>query len=111
MFARITKRLVAILVMAALLGGLVLPPASALPMQAGDTAAMEPCAHCAPMPCKGISPACVTDLGCVFLIGLPVFDHAPVTFPKRDRMSYWTTEAGIAGLGMKPELTPPRSLV
>ena len=30
----------------------------------------------APMPCKGTTPACMTDLGCIFMIGMPIDRHA-----------------------------------
>ena len=59
------------------------------------------------MPCKGMLPGCITDLGCIFLVSLPtpVFTLAtvtawsPVTYPGSSQL--------LRGRTIKPALGPP----
>jgi hypothetical protein len=66
----------------------------------------------APMPCKGMTPACMTDQGCIFMIGVPVpiapaavdLAWAPVTW-------HWSPVEVADGRIRAPELRPPIRLI
>ena len=62
----------------------------------------------APMPCKGMTPACMTDLGCIFMIGMPTV--SPVLMMTRlswSRVRYGALSQRVDGLTRKPALDPP----
>ncbi len=92
-------------------------PAVAMPMGTDMTAGMTMTAHggppdTAPMPCKGMTPACMTDLGCIFMIGVPVpvapvavlLAWAPVTYN-------WPSVEIADGRIRAPDLRPPIRLI
>ena len=62
------------------------------------------------MPCKGMLPGCVTDLGCIFLVSLPPPDLTPVTVTAWSSVSYDNRSQGLNGRTIKPALGPPISL-
>jgi len=62
------------------------------------------------MPCKGMLPGCVTDLGCIFLVSLPPPDVALVTVTAWSSVSYDNRPQGLDGRTIKPALGPPISL-
>ena len=68
--------------------------------------------HGAPMaPCKGLTPECIKQMGCVANAALPVrlldadayavFTFSPVT--------YWSGWSSMAGVAREPEPLPPRT--
>ena len=65
-----------------------------------------------PMPCKGMTPACMTDLGCIFMIGVPLpaapvvvdLAWAPVTY-------HWPSVEVSDGRIRAPDLRPPIRLI
>ena len=62
----------------------------------------------APMPCKGMTPACMSDLGCVFMIGLPSVSPTPtMTRLSWQRVRYDSLAQSADGLTRKPALDPP----
>ena len=62
----------------------------------------------APIPCKGMTPACMTDLGCVFMIGLPsVSPTLTMTRLSRQHVRYDKLAQSADGLTPKPALDPP----
>ena len=59
------------------------------------------------MPCKGMLPGCVGDLGCIFLVSLPAPDLTLVTATVWSSVSYDSTSQGLRGRTVKPALGPP----
>src|SRR5689334_4715114 len=59
------------------------------------------------MPCKGMLPGCVTDLGCIFLVSLPSPDLTLVTVTAWSSVRYDHTSQGLHGRTIKPALGPP----
>jgi hypothetical protein len=62
------------------------------------------------MPCKGMLPGCVTDLGCIFLVSLPAPDLTLVAITARSSVIYDNASEGLGGRTIKPALGPPISL-
>jgi len=71
---------------------------------------MADAGHGAPMaPCKGLTPECIKQMGCVANVALPirlvdaeaVFTFSPVT--------YWSARSSMAGVAREPEPLPPRT--
>jgi hypothetical protein len=62
------------------------------------------------MPCKGMLPGCVTDLGCIFLVSLPAPDPTIVGMTAWSSVIYDNVSEGSRGRTIKPALGPPISL-
>ena len=84
---------------------------AAWPLQAAASHNMTMAADAgsdAPMPCKGMTPACMTDLGCIFMIGMPILSPAlSMTRLSWSRVSYADLAQLVDGLTRKPALDPP----
>ena len=84
---------------------------AAWPLQAAaspNTTMMADAGSDAPMPCKGMTPACMTDLGCIFMIGMPIVSPAlSMTRLSWSRVSYGDLAQLADGLTRKPALDPP----
>jgi hypothetical protein len=78
----------------------------AMSMQGGDTP------DTSPMPCKGMAPGCMTDLGCIFMIGVTV-PTAPVSVQLAwAAVSYrWQSVEIADGRIRAPDLRPPIRLI
>jgi hypothetical protein len=63
------------------------------------------------MPCKGMLPGCVTDLGCIFLVSVPTPDLTFVTMMAWSSVIYTGSSESLRGRSIKPALGPPISLV
>ena len=61
------------------------------------------------MPCKGMLPNCVTDIGCIFLVSLPAPDLTLVAMTAWSSVIYDNTSEGSRGRTIKPALGPPIS--
>jgi hypothetical protein len=61
------------------------------------------------MPCKGMLPNCVTDIGCIFLVSLPAPDLTLVALTAWSSVIYNNTSEGSRGRTIKPALGPPIS--
>ena len=48
------------------------------------------------MPCKGMLPNCVTDIGCIFLVSLPAPDLTLVTMTAWSSVIYDNASEGVA---------------
>jgi hypothetical protein len=62
------------------------------------------------MPCKGMLPGCVGDLGCIFLVSLPAPDLTLLTAMAWSSVNYDYSLQGLRGRTIKPALGPPISL-
>ena len=62
------------------------------------------------MPCKGMLPNCVTDIGCIFLVSLPAPDLTLVAMTAWSSVIYDNTAERSRGRTIKPALGPPISL-
>lgn len=61
------------------------------------------------MPCKGLTPDCIKQMGCVADVALPIrLTAAPGTFVFSP-VAYWATGFKMAGLAREPEDSPPRT--
>jgi len=62
------------------------------------------------MPCKGAVSPCITDLGCVFLVGLPtIIDPTLLTLTAWSSVSYHGSPDALHGRSVKPAIGPPIS--
>ena len=110
---KLLRRIFALLIVTAYVGATVLQVA---PTYAAN-ADMSPSSmnammheHDSPgdkMPCKGMLPGCVTDLGCIFLVSLPAPDLRLVTVTAWSSVFYDTASEGLRGRSIKPALGPP----
>ena len=65
-----------------------------------------------PMPCKGMTPACMADLGCVFMIGVPVPPSRVAVHLAWSPVSYqWPADTAADGSIRAPDLRPPIRLI
>jgi len=62
------------------------------------------------MPCKGMLPGCITDLGCIFLLSLPAPNVTLFTVTARSSVIYTGSSESLRGRTIKPALGPPISL-
>lgn len=87
----------------------VVPHASAMPSDMSismDGMDMSNCDHPG-APCKGMTPACIDNMGCATIAALPatpLLTSAPLRW---DVLSYRLVDAAMAGRTIRPELFPP----
>jgi hypothetical protein len=62
------------------------------------------------MPCKGMLPNCVTDIGCIFLVTVPTPDLNLFTTTNWSSVIYDNASDALRGRTIKPALGPPISL-
>jgi hypothetical protein len=62
------------------------------------------------MPCKGMLPNCVTDLGCIFLVSVPTPELNLFTVTTWSSVIYHNASEAFRGRTIKPALGPPISL-
>ena len=62
------------------------------------------------MPCKGMLPGCITDIGCIFLVSVPTPDLTLVTTTTWSSVIYDNASDALRGRTIKPALGPPISL-
>jgi len=111
------RRLFAILLAVAFFSASMLQVMPAVAMPAGMNMSMSATdgggtQDTQPMPCKGMTPACMTDQGCIFMIGMPVpaapaavdLAWAPVTY-------HWPSVEVADGRTRAPDLRPPILLI
>ena len=112
------RRLFAILFAVVLLSAPArIMPVVAVPMDMDMTAGMAMAAQdgnsdSAPTPCKGMAPGCMTELGCVFMIGVPIpipqitvkLAWVPVSYA-------WPSAMLDEGRIRIPDLRPPIRLI
>ena len=114
------NRLMAILTIFAFIGAMsvqAIPSAEALGLSGSAEAAKTdfPCPRMAaehpdrgvPMPCKGIMPDCVKQMGCIGSPNLPSRSDEPQTPVSYSTVVYWLLAEEHAGLSIEPDLFPP----
>jgi hypothetical protein len=122
MFWALLHRLIAAVTILAFVGGMTLqlmPPKAAF-AAATTTANERDCQHTAmgsphadsshTMPCKGMDPECIKQMGCLGTPSLPTqltADFVPFVY---DAVAYWVPAESSAGRSIKPELLPPIGL-
>jgi hypothetical protein len=62
------------------------------------------------MPCKGMLPNCMTDIGCIFLVSVPSPDLNLFTTTTWSSVIYQNASEALRGRSIKPALGPPISL-
>ena len=117
MSANPLSRILALLVVAAYIGATMLqaaPTYAAKPhMSSSPMAGMiqhEPDGQTDKMPCKGMLPNCVTDIGCIFLVSLPAPGLNFFTTTSWSSVIYDNAPEALGGRTIKPALGPPISL-
>jgi len=116
---RFAHRLVLALIAFAIVGGTTVQLAQSSQYVAPTTMADVPCdmmmsmagaGHGQPMaPCKGLTPDCVKQMGCVVDVALPArLASTDVTVPL-STVAYWSAWSAMAGLIHAPEPLPPRT--
>jgi hypothetical protein len=113
-------RILLVLIVFAVIGGPVVrlaqpPAASMAPMAMADM----PCdmampvadaGHGAPMaPCKGMTPECIKQMGCVANAALPIWLVDDETTFAFSLVAYWSARSEMTGMAQEPEPLPPRT--
>ena len=110
---KLLRQILTLLIVTAYIGATMLPAA---PSFAAGTqmhhAAMDGMMHHHEnpgdkMPCKGMLPGCISDLGCIFLVSLPAPDLTLVGMTAWSSVSYDNASHGLHGRTIKPALGPP----
>jgi hypothetical protein len=117
--ARFAYRLLLVLIAFAVVGGPMGPVAQSAELMAPAGMADMPCDMTMPVaspdrgapmaPCKGLTPDCIKQMGCVVNVALParlVSADPAVVF---STVAYWSAVPQLAGLFREPEPLPPRT--
>jgi hypothetical protein len=113
MSVKLLRRILALLIVTAYLGATVLQAAPVYPASADmSSSSMNGMMHehDSPgdrMPCKGMLPNCVTDIGCIFLVSLPTPNVALFTVTAWSSVIYDNAPEALPGRTIKPALGPP----
>lgn len=107
---KLLRQVLALLIVTAYVGATLL---QAVPTMAAPAAAMtgmmpDQNSQGDQMPCTGMAPHCVTDLGCVFLVSLPAApDPDFYTATEWSSVTYAGSPQILHGRSIKPALGPP----
>ena len=116
MSVNLLRRILALLIVTAYVGATTLQVAPVFAANADTgSAAMNGMMHeqdgqGEKMPCKGMLPGCVTDLGCIFLVSLPAPNVALFTVTAWSSVIYAGSSQSLRGRSIQPALGPPISL-
>jgi hypothetical protein len=116
MLVKLLRRILALLIVTAYVGATMLPVAPTYAANADTSSSSingmmhEHDGHGEKMPCKGMLPGCVTDVGCIFLVSLPAPDLTLVDMTAWSSVIYDNASEGLPGRTIKPALGPPISL-
>ena len=116
---RVAYRLLLVLIVFAFIGGptvqLAQPAVSMAPtmmtdMPCGMAMPAADAGHGAPMaPCKGLTPECIKQMGCIVTVALPTrladMDTAVLFSP----IAYWSARSEMTGVAREPDPFPPRT--
>jgi hypothetical protein len=110
---KLLRQILTLLIVTAYIGATMLPAAPGYAANTGmNHAAMGGMMHHEDrpgdkMPCKGMLPGCIGDLGCIFLVSLPAPDLTLVGMTAWSSVSYDNALQGLHGRTIKPALGPP----
>jgi len=108
------RQILTLLIVTAYIGARLLPAAPSHAANAGMNHAGMMHDHQNPgdnkMPCKGMLPGCVTDVGCIFFVTLPPPGLTVLSVTAWSSVSYDNASQGMDGRTIKPALGPPISL-
>jgi hypothetical protein len=111
---RLLRQIFSVLLVATYLSATILVPAPvayAAPSEmSGMMMKQDGAGDQTPMPCKGMKTGCVTELGCVFMVSLPVPDLTLTAAIDWLPVTYTVSSEFFDGRTTKPALGPPRSL-
>ena len=113
---KLLRRILVLLIVTAYVGATMLQVAptyaASSDMSRSSMAGMmhEPDGQTDKMPCKGMLPACITDIGCIFLVSVPTPDLTLVTTTTWSSVIYDYASDALRGRTIKPALGPPISL-
>ena len=113
MSVNLLRRILALLIVTAYVGATMLQVAPSYAANAGmSSSSMNGMMHeqdgqTDKMPCKGMLPGCVTDLGCIFLVSLPAPNVTLFTVTAWSSVIYDKASDALPGLTIKPALGPP----
>ena len=110
------RRIFALLVVTAYLGATMLQVAPTFAANAGMSSSTagtmhEPGGQNDKMPCKGVLPNCMIDIGCIFLVSVPTPDFDLFTPTNWSSVIYDSAPDALPGRTIKPALGPPISFV
>ena len=108
---KMLRQILTLLIVTAYIGARLLPAAPSHAANAGMNHAGMMHDHQNPgdnkMPCKGMLPGCVTDVGCIFFVTLPPPGLTVLSVTAWSSVSYDNASQGIHGRTIKPALGPP----
>jgi hypothetical protein len=116
MSVKLLRQILTLLIVTAYVGATMLPAAPSFATKTDmNPAAMNGMMHEEPgqgdkMPCKGMLPGCITDIGCIFLVSVPTPDLTLVTTTTWSSVIYDNASDALRGRTIKPALGPPISL-
>jgi hypothetical protein len=114
MSVNLLRRILAVLIVTAYVGATVfqIAPTYAAYMSSSSMSGMmhEQDGQGDKMPCKGMLPGCVTDLGCIFFVSLPTPNVGLFTATAWTSVIYLGSPESLRGRSIKPALGPPISL-
>ena len=112
---KLLRRFIALLIVTAYVGATVFQVApvfaASADMSSGSMNGMmhEQHGQGEKMPCKGMLPNCVTDIGCIFLVSLPAPGLDFFTTTNWSSVTYDNAPEALGGRTIKPALGPPIS--
>jgi hypothetical protein len=115
---RCAHRLILLLTAFALIGATMVQPESAqgaVPvamagMPCDMMMSMADAGHGGPMaPCKGMTPDCIKQMGCVADVGLPARVAGLESAVRFSMVDYWSAWSAMTGLDQTPDPMPPRT--
>jgi hypothetical protein len=113
MLRRLFRQAIVIITLGAFLGAgvmQIMPTAEAATPVV--TMKMGPDSESAPMPCKNTTPGCSTDMGCIFMVGVPAMTATlAVTDLEWSRVTYWDASPPTGGVDPEPAIGPPISII
>ena len=113
---KLLRRILVLLIVTAYAGATVFQVAPVFAASAAKTSAAmngmmhEEPGHSDKMPCKGMLPGCITDIGCIFLVSVPTPDLTLATTTSWSSVIYGNASDALRGRTIKPALGPPISL-
>ena len=116
---KLAHRIMVALITLAVVGGTPVQRARSSLYAAPVTMAGMPCdmtmspadpGHGEPMaPCKGLTPHCIKQMGCVAEVGLPIRLTGIGTAERFSTVNYWFAWSAMDGMDRTPEPIPPRT--